>query len=85
MNPQRVLLVAAVTAAAVFLISIELHEYHYSFDPYSWAYPGIESDKSRSLWLQRRDLYRMIGAVSFTAAAVLSIGALMLRRRWRPS
>jgi hypothetical protein len=83
MSPQRSLLVLAGIAGAAFLVSIGLLEHLSTFDPYSWAAPGRESDASRSLWLERRDLYRMIGVVSLMSAVLSSAGALILRRRWR--
>ena len=83
MRPQRsLLLLLAGIAGAVFFVSIGLHEHLYSFDPYGWAEPGRESEVSRSLWLERRDLYRMIGVVSFLVAVLSIAGALIVRRRW---
>ena len=67
----------------VFGVAVSLHEYLYTFDPYSWAFPGVESDQSRSLWLHRRDLYRMIGLISFVLAMMFGAAALVVKFRNR--
>ena len=64
----------------LFLGMVGLHEYLYTFDPYSWASsPGIESDQSRSLWLHRRDLYRAIGMISFALTVAFAAMALIVK------
>jgi hypothetical protein len=67
----------------VFVVAASLHEYLYTFNPYSWAFPGIESDQSRSLWLHRRDLYRMIGLISFLIAMIFGATGLVVKLRTR--
>ena len=37
----RIFLVAALLAFALFLTCIGLHEYLYTFNPYSWAFPVL--------------------------------------------
>jgi len=73
MKPVRILFAATCLASLVFVSSVCLHQYLYSFDPYQWAFPGIESDRSRSLWLHRRELYQMVGLISFMLAIVFGV------------
>ncbi len=75
MTRKRFLLFAALLTFVVFLSCLALHEYLYSFDPYSWAFPGKESDVSRSLFLQRARLYRVVGVVSFSLTVVFGVAA----------
>jgi len=82
-QPSRLLVVAACASMFVFVVAVSLHEYLYTFDPYSWAFPGIESDKSRSLWLHRRDLYRIIGLISFVLAVMSGVTGLVIKLRNR--
>ena len=42
------------------ILSIGLHEYHYSFDPYSWLHVGGESVLTRDLWNAQKDFYRCL-------------------------
>jgi hypothetical protein len=72
-------------AIAVWLISLVLFLQLSQYDPYSWAFPGQESDLSRSLYLERRALYVTVGIISFIAACVLGLLKLMIRRRRRLS
>jgi len=65
----------------VWLASIGLFLELSQHDPYSWAFPGKESDVSRSLFLTRRSLYVQIGIVSFILAFVLGSIKFFLRRR----
>lgn len=55
---NRILLIFAVISLFGLLITIGLHEYHYSFDPYSWLKSGKEGVESRNLWNERKSLYR---------------------------
>jgi len=48
-----------------FLFSFGLLEYHYSFNPYTWLNPAIEDDFSRSLWLDRRNVYVFLTIITF--------------------
>jgi hypothetical protein len=43
------LVIAVTTLMVVIVLYLELAQY----DPYSWAFPGRESELSRSLWLKR--------------------------------
>jgi hypothetical protein len=83
MRNVRLLFAATCLALLVFLVSVGLHEYLYTFDPYGWAFPGIESDRSRSLWLYRRDLYRMVALISLTLTIVFAAVTLLAKRRKR--
>ena len=67
----------------VFGVAVGLHQYLYTFDPYSWAFPGIESDQSRSLWLQRRYLYEVIGLTSLVLATMFGATGLVVKLRNR--
>lgn len=79
----RFALVAMGFAVVALTVSICLHEYHYTFDPYSWANPEIESDKSRDLWNERKDLYRFFIAVFFLLTMGLSGISWMVWRRFK--
>ena len=83
MKLTRLLFVAAGSACAVWLFTIALYIQLTSYDPYSWAVPGEESDRSRSLWLARRSLYGETGLVAFVCAALLFGLAIIYRRRYR--
>ena len=80
MSRKQIFLFAALISFAVFLSSVALHEYLYSFDPYSWAFPGKESDVSRSLFLERAHLYRVVGVISFMFTLIFG-GATWLSKR----
>ncbi len=81
---ERLLIAVAGIALFTTLLAIGLHEYLYTFDPYGWAVPGIESDVSRSLFLQRAHLYRLVAILSFTIAMLSMVVALLNRRRKLP-
>ena len=85
MRKSSILTVAIILMLVVWLASIGLFFELYQHDPYSWAFPGKESDVSRSLFLSRRDLYVRIGIVSFIVACVLAGAKLFLRNRVRTS
>lgn len=53
-----VLTILCLIALAGLLITFGLHQYHNSFDPYSWLDPTREDDYSRYLWNVRKELYR---------------------------
>lgn len=80
---MRLLFALTSVALLVFVLSIVLHERHYKFDPYTWADPRVESDRSRSQWLRRRHLYWAVGLVSLTTAVVSGSAALVIKRRAR--
>jgi hypothetical protein len=77
---ERPFLFAALLTFAVFVSCLVLHQYLYSFDPYSWAFPGKESDLSRSLFIQRAQLYRIVGVISFMLALVFGWQAWIRKR-----
>ena len=79
-NRSRLLFAAAATALAAWLIFVGLFLQLSSYDPYSWAFPGRESDLSRSLYLARRYLYIKLGVVSFVFAVVFGLAGLMTKR-----
>ncbi|HZB45272.1 MAG TPA: hypothetical protein VE360_08515, partial [Pyrinomonadaceae bacterium] len=56
-------------------------QHHATFDPYSWAVPGVETVESRDLWLARRDLYIYAGLCALVASAILLIAAYVGKRR----
>jgi hypothetical protein len=85
MSKPSALTVAFVVAIAVWLLALALYWQLSQYDPYSWAFPGIESDRSRSLWLQRRALYLWIGVISFAVACALGVIRTLIRRRRRLS
>lgn len=62
----RWLLVATVVSFIGLAIFLGLHEYLYTFDPYSWANPKVESVESRNLFNERKDLYRVFILMFFT-------------------
>jgi len=61
----RLLNMLLIVSLATFIIVVVLYLHLTSYDPYNWAFPGQESDLSRSLWLARRTLYETVGFVSF--------------------
>ena len=83
MNKSSILTVAIYLMVVVWLASIGLFLELSQHDPYSWAFPGKESDVSRSLFLARRSLYVQIGIVSFILACALGGIKSLLRRRSR--
>ena len=85
MRKPSILTLAIILMLIVWVASIGLFFELYQHDPYSWAFPGKESDVSRSLFLARRDLYVQIGIVSFIVTCVLGGVKLFLRRRPRGS
>ena len=81
MKLTRLLFVAAGSACAVWLFTIALYIQLTSYDPFSWAVPGQESDTSRSLWLARRSLYVEVGLVAFVCGVLLFGLAIFYHRR----
>jgi hypothetical protein len=77
------LLTATVISFAALIVLLGLHEYHYSFDPYSWVNPGVESVESRNLWNHRKDLYRLLMLISFCSMLISGSGTAIIwfRRR----
>ena len=67
----RWLLAATVISSIGLIIFIGLHEYLYTFDPYSWLDPKVESVESRNLWNHRKDLYRVFILLFFFSTFVL--------------
>jgi hypothetical protein len=83
MRKHTILAIALIVAMAVWLLSLGLFLHLSQHDPYSWAFPGVESDLSRSLYLERRALYVRVGVISFLAACVLGLLNVLARRRRR--
>ena len=80
-NIARSILTLAGFALVVWLIALGLLVHLSTYDPYSWAVPGEETDLSRSLYLRRRIFYRKIGSISFSIGMLLALIGYMLRRR----
>ena len=81
MSKSSVITAGLVIALAIWMASLVLYWQLSQYDPYSWAFPGIESDLSRSLWLRRRSLYLCLGVVSFFVAGALGFVRILIRRR----
>jgi hypothetical protein len=74
-NLNSIVKIIAVLSLIGFLLAIGLHEYHYSFDPYSWLDPNFETVESRNFWNERKWHYRYFGILSF-AVLLLSVTTL---------
>ena len=85
MPKPSILTLAIILMLVVWFASIGLFLELSQHDPYSWAFPGQESDLSRSLFLARRELYVRLGIVSFVVAGALGVAKLFLGRRLRTS
>jgi len=85
MSKPSILTIPIILALAVWLHSIVLFLELSQHDPYSWAFPGKESDLSRGLFLARRALYIAIGIASFVVACALGLLKVLLDRRLRHS
>ena len=85
MSKSSILTVIIILALAFWLLSIGLFLELSQHDPYSWAFPGKESDLSRSLFLARRSLYIEIGIASFIIACALCGVKTFISRRLRTS
>jgi len=81
MSRSSLLTVLTIVALAIWLLSIGLFVELSQHDPYSWAFPGEESDLSRSLFLARRDLYIGVGFASFIIACSLGGVRMFINRR----
>ena len=79
----RYLLLLSGFALAVWILSVGLFVHISSHDPYGWAEPGVESVRSRNLWLMRRDLYVRIGVTSFVVAATTGLTGAIAKRSTR--
>ncbi len=77
---SRLLLAAAAIALAAWLVFIGLYLHLTSHDPYSWAFPGLESDLSSSLYHARKFLYIKLGVISFALGIVLGLAGLFWKR-----
>lgn len=60
----------AILGSIIFLLSFGLLNYHYSFNPYTWLDSTKEDDFSRSLWLERRNSYAYLVAISFGTSSI---------------
>ena len=68
----------AFASFGALIVLIGLHEYHYSFDPYSWFHIGGESVLTRDLWNAQKDLYRYLIVRAFILTAVFaSVSAIL--------
>ena len=85
MSKSSILTVAVLLALAIWLLSFGLFLELSQHDPYSWAFPGRESDLSRSLFLARRALYVQIGIASFVVGCALGLLNVLVERRLRRS
>lgn len=83
MSKSSILTVLIILALAIWLLSIGLFLELSQHDPYGWAFPGKESDLSRSLFLARRTLYMEIGIASFIIACALGGVKMFINRRPR--
>ena len=81
MSRARGLFVVAGIALVVWAVSVGLFAHLSSYDPYGWERPGVESVRSRNLWLARRDLYVRVGVASFSVAVLAGAAGLLARRR----
>lgn len=81
MKRTRPLFVIAGVALLAWLICIGLYLELTSHDPYAWAFPGMESDVSRTLYLERTYLYVKVGIVSFVVAVCAGLAGLFFKRR----
>ncbi|HEX8458344.1 MAG TPA: hypothetical protein VF656_13675 [Pyrinomonadaceae bacterium] len=79
-NRSRLLFTAAAMALAVWLVFIGLYLQLTSYDPYGWAFPGTESDLSRSLYHARKYLYIKLGVGAFVLAVMSGLAGLLTRR-----
>jgi hypothetical protein len=79
----RCLVVATVLSVIAVIIFVGLHEYLYTFDPYSWLNPKVESVESRNLWNHRKDLYRLLIVIFFCSTLLFGSAStiIWLRRR----
>ena len=72
----------AAVALVAWLVFIGLYLQLTSYDPYSWAFPGIESDLSRGLYLARKYLYIKLGVVSFVFALGLGLAGWVIKAKY---
>ena len=79
----RLLFTVTLISLAALLLLLGLHEYHYSFDPYSWADPNAASVESRNLWNQRKDFYRLLMLVFFCPAVIFGLATVFVWFRQR--
>jgi hypothetical protein len=79
----RCLIIATVLCVIALIIFVGLHEYLYTFDPYSWLNPKVESVESRNLWNHRKDLYRLLIVIFFCSSLLFGSAStiIWLRRR----
>jgi hypothetical protein len=79
----RFLVIATALSVVAVIIFIGLHEYLYTYDPYSWLAPKVESVESRSLWNHRKDLYRLLIGIFFCSTLLFGSASTFIwfRRR----
>ena len=66
----RAFFAATCISLGAFVVSLSLHQFHYTFDPYSWADQNFQSVESRNAWNKRKILYRELILVSLCGAVV---------------
>ena len=73
----------AVVLLGAFVVALSLHQFHYTFDPYSWADQNFQSVESRNAWNKRKILYRELILVSLCGAVVFGGITLFCFKRGR--
>jgi hypothetical protein len=84
-NALRLFIAITLVSLLALIVLFGLHQYHYSFDPYSWAKPNVEGVESRNLWNQRKDLYHLLMLVFFCPAVVFGLATVVVWFRQRHS
>jgi len=79
----RFLVISTALSVVAVIIFIGLHEYLYTYDPYSWLDPKVESVESRNLWNHRKDLYRLLIVIFFCSTLLFGSASTFIwfRRR----
>ena len=80
-NIARSIFILAGFALIVWLIVLGLYVHLSTYDPYSWAVTGEESNLSQNLYLKRRILYEKVGSISFSIGILLALVGFILKRR----
>ena len=79
-NQSRRLFIGAVIALLIWVAAIILVNHHYTYDPYGWLDPEHEGGYQHGLWLLLRDIYVVVGIVSFATAIAFGSTGFALRR-----
>jgi hypothetical protein len=72
-NLNYFLKIIALICLIGLFITIGLHEYHNSFNPYSWLDSNKETTESRYLWNIRKELIRLWILQFFIGTLIFSI------------